>query len=205
MKDRILPFQEDQVSVDSYDVRLSNHFYIFNFDEEYNKITQLDQFKPDDKNHWKEVVLGKEQNFYIKPKSFILASTIEFIDLSYEAGEDIYAEGCFSARLEGKSSIARNGIIIHSAGHIEPGFKGNITLEIYNQLPVPVSLTPGQLIGQLVIEAHEHQPIFSYSESKNHYMGQIGTTISASYNSKNMFQKTGYDFETNPFDPKTEN
>lgn len=200
MSERIHPFETDQVSVDSYDVRLSNHFFRFNYDQDYNKITKLDQFDSSHKDFWKEVNVEKEQVLYLKPKEFILASTIEWIDLSHNQDE----LGCYSARLEGKSSIARNGIIIHNAGHIEPGFQGNITLEIYNLLPVPVSLSPGQLIGQLIIERLDITPERFYSKETNHYMGQFGTTLSASYSSKNMFAKTSYDFNIEPYRPITE-
>lgn len=103
----------------------------------------------------------------LRPGDFILACTRETIRLS----------PCFAARVEGKSSLGRLGIAVHiTAGFIDPGFEGQITLEIANLAPVSVMLHTGMPIAQIVFEPVS-PPERDYSVT-GHYLGQTGPTES---------------------------
>lgn len=135
-----LPDFETQLGPASLDVRLDNVFRVFNH-------TQIPYIDPKDKstfeNLTKIVQIEKDKPFVLQPGQFILASTLEEIELPPEIG----------ARIEGRSSWGRLGIIVHStAGYIDPGFKGKITLEMLNIGMVPVLLYPGTRICQLSFE-----------------------------------------------------
>ena len=86
------------------------------------------------------VEIEEDQPFILHPGEFVLASTLEHIELP----EDLVA------RLEGKSSLGRIGLLIHStAGYVDPGWKGHLTLELSNVANLPVTLYYGMKIGQL--------------------------------------------------------
>lgn len=109
--------------------------------------------------------------FVLHPGEFVLGMTIEKIELP----DDI------AGRLEGRSSLGRLGIVIHStAGHFDAGFKGTIVLEITNIGVVPVLLYPGMRFCQMVFETMTSPVEVSYSEKKGaKYSGQSGPTGSA--------------------------
>lgn len=105
----------------------------------------------------------------IRPGEFLLGSTEQTVTL----GSDI------AARFEGKSSIGRRGLMAHiTAGFIDPGFSGQITLELYNAGPWPIALFKGNRIGQLVFYNLENQASAGYGDKKwgSHYQGQTGAT-----------------------------
>ena len=86
------------------------------------------------------VEVADGESFVVHPSEFILGNTVERISL----GDDLVA------RLEGKSSLGRLGLIVHAtAGYIDPGFDGNITLELSNVANLPILLYPGMKIGQI--------------------------------------------------------
>ncbi len=135
-----LPDFEIQLGPASLDVRLDNIFRVFNH-------TQVPYIDPKNKStfeHLTEVVKVEENKpFVLQPGQFILASTLEEVELPDDIG----------ARIEGRSSWGRLGIIVHStAGYIDPGFKGKITLEMSNIGMLPVLLYPGMRICQLSFE-----------------------------------------------------
>jgi dCTP deaminase len=99
-------------------------------------------------NNSREVTTSGDQPFLLKKGMFILAKTKEFVDFKINGEGD-----CYSARVEGKSSLARCGILIHfTAPTIHSGFSGNITLEIINLGNTTLMLYPGMSICQLIIE-----------------------------------------------------
>lgn len=103
----------------------------------------------------------------LSPRDFILATTVE----------EVLLPGSVSARVEGKSSLGRLGLAVHvTAGFIDPGFHGNITLEIANLGDWVVKLRPGQKIAQiafsLMSEPVRNQDL--YGKQGNHYQGQQG-------------------------------
>ncbi|MBU2852963.1 dCTP deaminase [Acidithiobacillus ferriphilus] len=96
----------------------------------------------------KELITSEDQPFLLKKGQFILAKTKEFVDFKINGEGD-----CYSARVEGKSSLARCGILVHfTAPTIHAGFSGNITLEIINLGNTTLMLYPGMSICQLIIE-----------------------------------------------------
>ncbi len=135
-----LPDFEIQLGPASLDVRLDNIFRVFN----HNQIPYIDPKNKSTFENLTEVVKVEENKpFVLQPGQFILASTLEEVELPDDIG----------ARIEGRSSWGRLGIIVHStAGYIDPGFKGKITLEMSNIGMLPVLLYPGMRICQLSFE-----------------------------------------------------
>ena len=106
-------------------------------------IAQLIQDKSD------RCKISEVQPFHLKPQQFILGKTLEWIELPFEPG----CEFCLAARIEGKSSRARFGLLIHfTAPTVHPGFKGTLTLEMINLGPWELTLKPGLPIAQLIVE-----------------------------------------------------
>ena len=107
----------------------------------------------------------------IHPGEFVLGRTLEWVELP----DDIVA------RIEGKSSLGRLGLIVHAtAGFVDPGFKGTLTLEITNLTRVPIKLYPGLLIAQLsfmALDAPAERP-YGSAELGSHYQGQVAATES---------------------------
>lgn len=103
----------------------------------------------------------------LRPGEFLLACTVETLTLT----------SAMAARVEGKSSLGRLGVAVHiTAGFIDPGFTGQITLEIANLAPVGIHLHPGMPIAQIVFEPVT-PPEYDYSKT-GHYQGQEGPTES---------------------------
>ena len=108
----------------------------------------------------------------IPPKEFILATTLEYVEIPSN----------LIARVEGRSSIGRLGLTIHiTAGFVDAGFKGNITLEIANLSNNPIMLHKDMRICQLVFEELNDIPQRVYGEAGNKYQGQEGVTGSLIY------------------------
>jgi dCTP deaminase len=110
----------------------------------------------------------ESDEYTIGPGEFVLGTTIERIHIPRH----------MSARFEGKSSLGRIGLMTHvTAGFVDPGFSGNITLEIHNVSPNSVKIHSGDPIGQLCFY-YLHTPATElYGQRGNHYQGQIGTTV----------------------------
>jgi dCTP deaminase len=104
-----------------------------------------------------------DQPYSLAPNKLVLAKTMETVDFLISDGE------CYSARVEGKSSLARCGILVHfTAPTIHAGFRGTITLEIINLGPQSLLLTPGMSICQLIIEEVKGRPL----DAPNQFKGQ---------------------------------
>ena len=115
--------------------------------------------------------LDDDQPFILHPGEFVLGSTLEVVGLA----DDVVA------RLEGKSSLGRLGLLIHStAGFIDPGFKGQVTLELSNVANLPIAIYPGMKIGQIsfyqMTTPAEHP--YGSAEMGSKYQGQVGPTPS---------------------------
>lgn len=104
----------------------------------------------------------------IQPNEFMLGTTVE----KFEVPNDLVAN------VEGKSTFGRVGLIIHAtAGFIDPGFKGTITLEMYNFGQNPIALYPGELIGQITFQKLDKACEKPYGDEQgSNYQGQIGVT-----------------------------
>ena len=132
---RIEPFAAEQVQPSSVDVRLGRHFRVF----EHSRNTHIDVRGPQP-DLTKSIEVGENEPFVLHPGEFALGTTLERVGLP----DDLVG------RLEGKSSLGRLGLIIHStAGYIDPGFTGTITLELSNVAKLPIPLYPGMFIGQI--------------------------------------------------------
>ena len=111
----------------------------------------------------RKVIITEDQPFALRRGAFVLANTIEVVDFPIRDSQ------CYSARVEGKSSIARCGILIHfTAPTIHAGFNGTITLEMTNLGPIDFLLYPEMYICQLVIEEVNGCPV----NAPNQFRGQ---------------------------------
>ena len=163
------PFTESMIQPSSVDVRLDKFFRVF----ENHKYSVIDPSieQPD---LTREVIAEGDEPFILHPGEFVLASTYEVITLP----DDI------AGRLEGKSSLGRLGLLTHStAGFIDPGFSGHITLELSNVANLPVKLFPGMKIGQLCLIKLSSPAEHPYGSEKygSRYQGQRGPTASRSF------------------------
>ena len=163
------PFEPALIQPSSIDVRLDRHFRVFN-NHLYTHIAP--SIQQDDLTSVVEVPDG--QPFVLHPGEFVLASTLEVISLGDE----------LAGRLEGKSSLGRLGLLTHStAGFIDPGFSGHVTLELSNVANLPITLWPGMKIGQLCMFRLSSPAEYPYGSARcgSRYQGQRGPTPSRSY------------------------
>lgn len=163
------PFAESMVQPSSVDVRLDHFFRVF----ENHKYSVIDP-SIEQSELTREVIVEPNEHFILHPGEFVLASTYEVITLP----DDI------AGRLEGKSSLGRLGLLTHStAGFIDPGFSGHITLELSNVANLPVKLFPGMKIGQLCLIKLSSPAEHPYGSAvyASRYQGQRGPTASRSW------------------------
>lgn len=163
------PWSPELVQPASIDVRLDRYFRLFDNhrypsidpSEEQPELTHLLEAEPN-------------EPFILHPGEFVLASTYEQVTL----GNGI------AARLEGKSSLGRLGLLTHStAGFIDPGFQGHVTLELSNVATLPIKLWPGMKIGQLCFFQLTSDAEIPYGSKQyqSRYFGQRGPTASRSF------------------------
>ena len=163
------PFEPALMQPSSIDVRLDRFFRVFN-NHLYTHIDPAE--RQDDLTTMVDVPEG--ESFVLHPGEFVLASTLEVITL----GQGL------AARLEGKSSLGRLGLMTHStAGFIDPGFSGHVTLELSNMATLPVRLWPGMKVGQLCVFRLSSPAEHPYGSSiyGSRYQGQRGPTASKSW------------------------
>ena len=168
------PLEMGLLQPSSIDVRLDRFFRLFDNHkhafidpaEQQDELTRLIEVDP-------------AEPFILHPGEFVLGSTYEFVTLP----DDV------AARLEGKSSLGRLGLLTHStAGFVDPGFKGHVTLELSNVATLPIKLWPGMKIGQLCFFKLTSPSEHPYGSEKyaSRYQGQRGPTASRSY--KNFYR-----------------
>ena len=159
------PLLDDGIQPSSVDVRLGGAFRVFaNHRYPYIDVRQ-------DQPELTELVEAGEEPFVLHPGEFVLGSTLERITLP----SDIVA------RLEGKSSLARLGLVIHStAGFIDAGFDGDVTLELSNVATLPILLYPGMKVAQFAFFALDKPAERPYGSGAtgSKYQGQAGPTAS---------------------------
>jgi dCTP deaminase len=163
------PFDPEMVQPSSIDVRLDRYFRVFE-NHRYPHIDPAEE-QPD---LTRMVEPHGGEPFVLHPGEFVLASTYETVTL----GDDV------AARLEGKSSLGRLGLLTHStAGFIDPGFTGHVTLELSNVATLPIKLWPGMKIGQLCFFALSSPAEEPYGSQRHgsRYQGQRGPTPSRSH------------------------
>lgn len=160
----------EQLGSCSLDLRLGDTFRVF----EHSRFAYVDPYKKGvGEKITKEIKVTKKEPFIIQPNDFVLATTIEYVEIPDN----------LTGRLEGRSSIGRLGIVIHStAAHIECGFRGNITLEIANMGKMPVALYPEMRICSISFEQLSSPAETPYYKKKTaKYVGQKGPDESRIY------------------------
>ncbi|GAA2083634.1 dCTP deaminase [Kitasatospora saccharophila] len=163
------PFEPSMVQPSSIDVRLDRFFRVFE-NHRYPHIDPSEE-QPD---LTRLVEPEGDEAFILHPGEFVLASTYEVITLP----DDV------ASRLEGKSSLGRLGLLTHStAGFIDPGFSGHVTLELSNVATLPIKLYPGMKIGQLCLFRLSSPSEHPYGSERygSRYQGQRGPTASRSH------------------------
>lgn len=169
----------EQLSPASIDLRLGNRFRIFKLSD--HALIDIKEYK-DNKlreyttNNGKVIdyeyttLYESDKPFIIHPGEFVLASIKEYIEIPYD----------LIGRIDGRSSLGRLGLIVHAtAGYIDPGFKGHITLELSNIGMLPIKLYPSMRIARLVFEEMKSIPDITYDKRpSSKYSGEDGATPS---------------------------
>jgi dCTP deaminase len=163
------PYDEAMLQPSSVDVRLDRYFRLF--DNHKYAVIDPAQDQPD---LTRLVEVDPDEPFVLHPGEFVLGSVYEAVTLP----DDV------AARVEGKSSLGRLGLLTHAtAGFIDPGFSGHVTLELSNVATLPIKLWPGMKIGQLcffrLTSAAEHP--YGSERYGSRYQGQRGPTASRSF------------------------
>ena len=160
------PYVPEAVQPSSVDLHLDNRFRVFrnsrypyiDVREEQPELTELVEIRDD-------------EPFILHPGEFVLGSTLERVELPND----------LVARLEGKSSLGRLGLLIHStAGYVDPGWEGNLTLELSNVANLPITLYDGMKIGQISFQRLSSPVEIAYGDSRlgSRYRGQRDPTAS---------------------------
>jgi dCTP deaminase len=160
------PFEPANVQPSSIDLRIDRYFRVFR-----NHTTGIIDVKENQENLTELVEIGPDDVFILHPGEFVLGATAERVSVP----DDLVA------RIEGKSSLGRLGVVIHStAGFIDPGFNGHITLELSNAATLPITLYPGMKIGQVSFLRMTTPADNPYGSSAigSKYQGQRGPTPS---------------------------
>ncbi len=163
------PYEPGMIQPSSIDVRLDKFFRVF----DNHKYTAIDP-AADQPDLTRLIEITNDEPFVLHPGEFVLGSTYESVTLP----DDI------AARLEGKSSLGRLGLLTHStAGFVDPGFEGNVTLELSNVATLPINLWSGMKIGQLCFVRLSSPAEHAYGSVKygSRYSGQRGPTASKSF------------------------
>ena len=162
----IKPFLKECLQPASLDVHLYNEFRVFR----NHSLAFIDTAMKNE-TLTELICCGPGEPFMLHPGEFALGSTIEYVEMPND----------LVSRLEGKSSLGRLGLLIHStAGFVDPGFKGQITLELSNVANLPIALHPGMEIGQLSflwLNAAARNPYGSEGLNSK-YQNQRGPTAS---------------------------
>jgi dCTP deaminase len=163
---KIRPWDPAMVQPASVDLKLGTSFRVFH----NHRLPAIDLANPPS-GVTEHVQIEDDANFVIHPGEFVLGSTVEWVELP----DDIVA------RIEGKSSLGRLGLIVHAtAGFVDPGFSGTLTLEITNLTRVPIVLWPGKPIAQLsfmTLDRAAERP-YGHPDLGSHYHGQVEATES---------------------------
>lgn len=160
---KISPLEEGQVQPASVDIRLGNTFSIVE-DSPSGIITLENEIK------YKTITTD---TYILLPNQFVLATTMEYFDLPND----------LTAFVEGRSSLGRMGLFIQNAGWVDPGFKGEITLELYNANRCAIELKAGRRVGQLVFAKMDSPALNPYNGK---YQGQTGATGSRVFMDKEV-------------------
>ncbi len=162
------PFRVEQLQPASYDVTLGAHFQVPREKDSGGYSVPVDPADP--ASYGSEWYDNWNGSYDIRPGQFILAHTVE----AFRLPPDIQAQVC------GKSSLGRLGLFVENAGFVDPGFRGQLTLELFNCSPRVIRLQPGMRIAQVSFQQLDQPAACPYgcAELGSHYQGQQGATIS---------------------------
>jgi dCTP deaminase len=163
---RIEPWDPAMVQPASVDLKLGTSFRVF-----HNHRAPAIDLRDPPAGLTEHVQIEEDASFVIHPGEFVLGTTVEWVELP----DDVVA------RIEGKSSLGRLGLIVHAtAGFVDPGFRGTLTLEITNLTRVPIVLWPGKPIAQLSFMALDQaaERPYGHPDLGSHYHGQSEATES---------------------------
>lgn len=165
----------DQIGPASIDLKLGPFFKIFNITKQH--LLDIKKNFPDD-----DFVITyeckKAEPFILHPNNFVLAGTKEYVVVPDN----------MALRVEGKSTLARMGILVHAAGFVDPGFEGTLTLEISNQSDLPVALYPEMYICQIEVEYLSSPAEIPYNKRKKSLYSNAKGPMTAK--TDNLFDKT---------------
>lgn len=162
----VTPIEIGQIQPASIDIRIGNTYSIV--EDSPSGIINLD-----DEITYKRITADK---YILLPGQFVLATTMEFVELPDN----------LTAFVEGRSSLGRMGLFIQNAGWVDPGFKGEITLELFNANRCAIELHAGRRIGQLVFAQLDDNALHPY---RGKYQGQRGATGSRVHLDKDNLKK----------------
>ena len=160
------PLDESCIQPSSVDLRLDRLFRVF-----LNHTAPVIDVKKDLSELTELIEIDDDDAFILHPGEFVLGSTAEAVTLPND----------LVARIEGKSSLGRLGLLIHStAGFVDAGFSGHITLELSNVASLPITLYPGMKVGQVSFLRMTTPADVPYGSSQvgSKYQGQRGPTPS---------------------------
>lgn len=160
----IKPITKEQIQPASVDIRLGDTFSVVDD-------TPLGVITLDSKINYKTI---KTDTYLILPGQFVLATTMEYFELPNN----------LTAFVEGRSSLGRMGLFIQNAGWVDPGFKGEITLELYNANRCAIELKCERRVGQLVFAEMDDYALNPYNGK---YQGQTGATGSKVFMDSDKF------------------
>jgi dCTP deaminase len=163
------PNYETALAACSLDLRLNNEFQTFKPRRLFAGKPFFDTRSTKNTNLTKTIVLKNDEPFILSPGEFALASTLEWLELPPD----------IAGRLEGRSSLGRLGIVVHStAALIHPGIKGRIVLELGNHAPISVALYPGMRVCSVSFEQLTQPAAKPYSGKYMHQKGTLSSRIS---------------------------
>lgn len=159
---RVSPFEESRLQPSSIDLTLDSKFRVMTYKPDLIDLKE-------DNSELMELI--EADSLDLAPGEFVLASTLESVSLNNQ----------HAARVEGKSSLGRLGLLVHAtAGFIDPGFYGQVTLELANLMPSPIRLYAGMPIAQIAVfqMAGPCSHPYGAEGTKSKYAGQVGPTAS---------------------------
>lgn len=158
------PFDEGAIQPSSVDLHVDASFRVF-----HNSRYPFIDVKQEQDDLTEMVRVSGDDPFMLHPGEFVLGSTLERVSVPND----------LVARLEGKSSLGRLGLLIHStAGYVDPGWDGYLTLELSNVANLPITIYPGMRIGQISFFKLTTPADVPYGQAGNKYQGQRGPTPS---------------------------
>ena len=162
---KIEPFSEELIQCSSLDLRLGYQIARY----------KVKDFLDVKNSNWEtQIETITDDGFYIQPKEFVLATTLEYIELPVD----------LTAFVEGRSSLGRLGLFIENAGWVDAGFRGQLTLELFNANSYPIKLYPKMRICQLVFAKLDGKPINPYNGKYQGQRGVVPSKIYLDYNNK---------------------